>query len=176
MSRLSQLRIQDATGDAANLFSAIRKAVGKVPNAYVAIGSHSPAALSLLLQGEHSLTSLPKADVEAVRLAISTENGCDYCVAAHSLVGKSAGVPEGQLRSIREGGLTGDGKRDALLRFAKEVSMTSGPVDAARLDRVLSAGYTQQQVVELLMVIALIAFTNMFNRVNDTEIDFPSPA
>ena len=152
--------------------------MGKVPNAYATIGALSPASLSLMLSGDAALSggSLSRAEIEAVRLAVSAQNGCDFCVAAHSLVGKMAGLQPDSLRALRAGQPTGEAKLDALVGFARHVAGTRGTVEVEQVQGILEAGYTPTQVTEALLAIALIAFTNLVNRVNDTPIDFPTPA
>src|ERR1700756_3891128 len=120
MSRLSQINVNEATGVTADLFAAIKKAAGKVPNAYATIGTHSPAALGATLNGDAILakSSLDKPDVEAIKLAVSELVGCDYCAAAHTLVGKMVGLKQQETQQIRAGEATGNAKRDALVRFA----------------------------------------------------------
>lgn len=177
MSRLPVLSAQDTPDTAHALFDRIRKAAGKLPNAYALIGSYSPATLGLMVDGDAVLGQgqLSKPDIEAIRIAVSSLNGCDYCVAAHSLVGKLAGLQPDTLRQLRAGETTGDARRDALVTFVRTVAGTQGTVDAAVLDAVREAGYTPPQIIEALLAVALISFTNLFNRVNDTEIDFPIP-
>jgi uncharacterized peroxidase-related enzyme len=176
MSRLSQLSIDEATGTTAELFGAIKKAAGRVPNAYASIGTHSPAALAATLAGDATLarSSLAKADVEAIKLAISELAGCDYCAAAHTVVGKMVGLTQAETQQIRAGEATGNDKRDALVRFVRHVASTRGTVDREVLNAVREAGYTDAQVVDALYAISVINFTNSFNRVNDTTIDFPA--
>lgn len=178
MTRLSVPAIDNAPEAAAELFGKIRKGMGKVPNAYVAIGALSPASLALMLSGDTALAagSLSRSEIEAVRLAVSAQNGCDYCVAAHSLVGKMAGLAPAELQALRAGKPTGDAKCDALVAFALHVAGSRGTVAADQVQAVFDAGYTSTQVVETLMAIALITFTNLVNRVNDTVVDFPTPA
>lgn len=178
MSRFPILPIENAPAAAAGLFAQIKRGLGRVPNAYATVGSHSPGALATLLGGDAALGqgTLAKADIEAIRLAVSELNGCDYCVAAHTVVGKMVGLAPEAMKSIRAGQDSGDARRDALLRFVREVQGSRGTVPAATVDAVLTAGYTQQQVIEALLVISLITFTNLVNRVNNTELDFPQPA
>jgi uncharacterized peroxidase-related enzyme len=167
---------QDQLSDAsAELFAKVKKAVGKVPNAYAAIGGYSPNALGVLLNTDAALGkgALSKADIEAIRLAVSDINGCDYCVAAHTMVGKMVGLKPDAMRHIRSGRATGQVAQDALLHFVRIVQTTRGTVPAPVLDAVLAAGYSQQQIIEALLVVSMITFTNLVNRVNDTEIDFP---
>lgn len=178
MPRLPYPNPADAPAAAQTLFAEVRKAVGKVPNAYAAIGGLSPAALGLLLQGDALLGAgtLPKADIEAIRLAISAEAGCDYCVAAHSMVGQRVGLPTEALRQLRAGGATGEARRDALVQFALQAHRSRATLPAEQVQAVLDAGHSPAQVMEALLVIALITFTNLVNKVNDTALDFPQPA
>ncbi|BAN25086.1 carboxymuconolactone decarboxylase family protein [Caballeronia insecticola] len=176
MSRLSQINVNDATGVTAELFTGIKKAMGRVPNAYVTIGTHSPAALGATLNGDAILakSSLSKPDVEAIKLAISELAGCDYCAAAHTVVGKMVGLTQTETQQIRAGEATGNEKRDALVRFVRHVAGSAGTIDAARLDEVRAAGYSEAQVIDALFAMSVINFTNLVNRVNDTTIDFPA--
>ncbi|HZB92603.1 MAG TPA: carboxymuconolactone decarboxylase family protein [Stellaceae bacterium] len=175
MSRISTPAVERATGATAELFARIKKAAGKVPNLYAAIGALQPAALNAVLDVEAVLAagSLPKQDVETVKLAVSAATGCDYCLAAHSLLAKLAGLKPEVIRNLREGNPTGDAKRDALARFVRLLVATSGTISDDAFAAVKAAGYSDQQLVEISLAIALIIFTNTFNRINDTDIDFP---
>ncbi|WP_027820085.1 carboxymuconolactone decarboxylase family protein [Paraburkholderia bannensis] len=178
MSRLTAIKPEEATGAAAEVFAKIRKAVGKVPNAYATIGTHSPGALASILGVEAVLAggSLTKPDIEAIKLAVSEVAGCDYCVAAHTLAGKFAGLSPEAMKQVRAGEATGDEKRDALVRFVRTLVKTHGTVPQADVNAVREAGYTEQQIVETALAIASITFTNLVNRVNDTTLDFPAVA
>jgi uncharacterized peroxidase-related enzyme len=178
MSRLSVLPVAEATGTAADLFAAIKKAAGKVPNAYATIGTHAPEALgaALNLDGVLQKGTLSKADIETIRLAVSEVAGCDYCLAAHTLMGKFAGLAPETMKQVRAGEATGDAKRDALVRFVRAIVTTSGTLPAQELNAVREAGYTERQVIEIALAIAAISFTNIVNRVNDTTVDFPAIA
>ncbi len=178
MSRFTAVNPETATGASAEVFAKIKKAVGKVPNAYALIGTHTPAGLAAMLAADAALAagSLPKADVEAIKLAVSELGGCDYCIAAHTLVGKMAGLKPDEMKQIRAGEATGTAARDALVRFVRTVVRSSGTVDAADVDAVRAAGYTETQIVEALLAVTVITFTNLVNRVNDTTLDFPAVA
>lgn len=175
MTRLASHPVSDATGAAAQLFSAIQGAVGKVPNAYRDIGSNSPVVLESVLALDASLkkTTLSARDVEVIKLAVSAVNGCDYCVAAHSLMGKMAGLPADALAAVRQGQATGNAREDALADFARHLVTTRGTVDASRVEAVKAAGVSDAQIVDLTLAITAITLTNLFNRINDTVVDFP---
>lgn len=176
MSRIATPALDTATGASAEVFGQIRKAIGSVPNTYAAIGFPGPAALKAVLAADGILAagSLSKGDQETIKLLVSSISGCDYCVAAHSLLGKMAGLSLDALRHIRAGEATGDAKRDALVRFVKLLASTSGTIDEVEVSAIREVGYTDQQLVEISLAIAMTTFTNMFNRINDTVIDFPA--
>jgi AhpD family alkylhydroperoxidase len=112
-------------------------------------------------------------DLRAI-LAVSEAAGCDYCVAAHTLWGKAAGLSLEAMNQVRAGAATGDAKRDALVRFVRALVTTSGTIDYAELNAVRDAGYSEQQVIEVCLTMASITFTNLVNRVNDTTLDIPA--
>ncbi|ALV07714.1 carboxymuconolactone decarboxylase family protein [Roseateles depolymerans] len=178
MSRIPLIPQDQLSSDASALFAQVKKAVGKVPNAYATIGGYSPQSLSTLLGADAALSkgALSRQEVEAIRLAVSEINGCDYCVAAHTMVGRMVGLSPEALPQIRAGAATGQAKLDALLHFVRIVQTTRGTVPAEVLQAVIDAGYTEQQVIEALLTVSMIGFTNLVNRVNDTELDFPKVA
>jgi uncharacterized peroxidase-related enzyme len=179
MSRLHTVNPDSATGHAAEVFKAIRKAVGKVPNAYATIGSNAtPALLGQILQTNAVLSSqgtLTKRELEAINLAVSEASGCDYCVAAHTLTGKMAGYSFEQTRKLRQGGYDEDAKTHALVQFALRLVKTSGTLPEEAVEGLRGAGYRDAQIVEAVGAVSMILFTNMLNRVNDTTLDFPQP-
>jgi uncharacterized peroxidase-related enzyme len=176
MTRLTTISPADATGATAEVFAKIKKAVGKVPNAYATVGTLDPEALEVVLAVDAVIGkgSLSRSDTEAIRLAVSEAAGCDYCIAAHSLMGKLAGLSQAEMKQVRAGNATGNAKRDALVKYVRTLVGTSGTVPAAELDALIAAGYTERQVVEIALTIAQITFTNIMNRVNDTTLDFPA--
>ncbi|TDV09202.1 carboxymuconolactone decarboxylase family protein [Paraburkholderia caballeronis] len=178
MSRLSSLKPEAATGATAELFAKIRKAVGKVPNAYATIGTHSPEALGAMLAVDGVVASgtLSKPDIETIKLAVSEAAGCDYCLAAHTLAGKFAGLSPETMKHVRAGEPTGDAKRDALVRFVRALVGMRGTVPESEVAAIREAGYSERQLIEIALAITSITFTNLVNRLNDTTLDFPAVA
>lgn len=174
MPRLTTPPVTEATGQAAQLFAAIKSAVGMVPNAYAGIGSLSPVALesALHLDGALRKSSLSAQEIEAIKLAVSEKAGCDYCLAAHSLMGKKVGLSAQAIQGVRHGQASGDDKLDVLADFARLLVGSSGTVEADVVARV-RAVYSDAQIVDTLLAVTAITFTNLFNRVNDTVLDFP---
>ena len=167
--------VASATGAVAELYSRIKKSAGSVPNLFAAVGALHPPALHAVLDAEAVLaaSSLTRVDTETVKLAISAATGCDYCIAAHSLLAKLAGLSPEMIQRIRTGRPTGDAKRDALASFVRMIVITSGTITDSAFAAIKTAGYTDQQLVEISLAVALTIFTNTFNRINDTDIDFP---
>jgi len=176
MSRINTPAVDTATGATAEVYAQIKKSAGKVPNTYAAIGALNPAALKAMLQADAVLAggTLAKQDIETIKLAVSAATGCDYCEAAHSLLGKMAGLKPDVLAQIRKGEATGDARRDALLHFVLKLVKGSGTVSDADFAAIKQVGYTEAQLVDISLAIAAITFTNVFNRINDTTLDFPA--
>jgi AhpD family alkylhydroperoxidase len=147
-----------------------------VPNAFAAIGALTPAGLKAILAADAALAAgtLDKKDVETVKIIVSQTTGCDYCTAAHSMVGKLVGLTPDAVRQIRTGQPTGDVKRDALASLVRTLISTSGTLSDAAFAAIKAAGYTDTQLAEISLAVAVITFTNIFNRINDTDIDFPA--
>jgi uncharacterized peroxidase-related enzyme len=178
MSRIPVPALESATGATAEVYAQVKKAAGGVPNTFAAIGAHGPAALKVILQAEGVLASgsLSKQDQETIKLVVSASTGCDYCIAAHTVLGKLAGLKPDVLKNLRTGEPTGDARRDALARFVRTLVQTSGTISDDQFATIKAAGYTDAQLVEISLAIALIIFTNVFNRINDTSLDFPAVA
>src|SRR5690349_7572676 len=110
MTRLTTATLEAATGATAEVFAKIKKSVGKVPNAFATIGTHSPDGLQAIFAVDAAVTrsGLSDADIETLKLVVSEVSGCDYCVAAHALKGKFTGLSQEVMTRVRAGELTGD--------------------------------------------------------------------
>ena len=176
MSRMLTPAVETATGATAEVFEQIRKVAGGVPNTFAAIGALNPAALHAVLNADGVLAqgTLSKQDQETIKLVVSSAAGCDYCLAAHSVLGKMTGLKPDVLAQLRSGGATGEAKRDALANFVRRLTKTSGTISKDEFVAIKDAGYTDAQLVDISLAIAITVFTNMFNRINDTDVDFPA--
>jgi uncharacterized peroxidase-related enzyme len=178
MSRLSVPNLETDAGPSGQIHAQIKKAIGSVPNTYAAIAAHGPAALKAVLAADAVLAAgtLSRRDQEIIKLIVSAAAGCDYCVAAHNHLATLAGVKPETLKQIRESQSTSDPKRDALVRFVRNLAQSSGTVSDEDFAAIKAAGYSDAQLVEISLAFATTIFTNVFNRINDTEIDFPAVA
>jgi AhpD family alkylhydroperoxidase len=109
---------------------------------------------------------------EQLALDVGEANHCHYCVSAHSALGKRAGLTDQDILDSRRGAST-DLKADVLLRFARTVVEKRGVVEDADLAAVREAGYGDAEIAEVVAHVALNIFTNYFNNVAGTAIDFP---
>ncbi|HEY9131476.1 MAG TPA: carboxymuconolactone decarboxylase family protein [Dyella sp.] len=176
MQRINTPKLESATGAAAAIFEQIRESTGSVPDCYAAVGHLNPAALKAVLQADGVLTSssLRKHELEIVKLVVSEAARCDYCTIAHGLLSLLAGVSPVALEAIRSGQPTGNHKLDNLVRFVRTVVTTQGAVDEEAVADIRSAGYTDANLLDISLAIAVTTFTNVFNRINDTPIDVTS--
>jgi uncharacterized peroxidase-related enzyme len=175
MSRLQiPATIADAPAASQPFLEAVNKKLGVVPNLFRLI-ANSPAALEgyLGLAGALAKGALPAQTGERIALAVAEINGCDYCMSAHSYLGKNvAKLDDAEMSANRNGG-SNEPKAAPAVQFAAKVARERGRVSDEDLRAVKEAGYTDAQIVEIVVHIALSVLTNYANVVANTEIDFP---
>ncbi len=166
--------IADAPEKSRPLLDAVQAQVGSVPNLFRLVAT-SPQALEgyLGLSGALGKGALPAATRERIALAVAEVNGCGYCLSAHTYFGKNlARLDDAEIAANRMGA-SNDQKADAAVRFAAKVAQARGHVSDADFDAVRAAGYSDAQIVEIVQHVALNVWTNYFNNVFQTEVDFP---
>lgn len=175
-------RITAPTQDAAPAASqpqlaAVKKQIGVVPNMFRTIAL-SPAALEgyLGLNGALSKGSLDAPTRERIALAVAEINACGYCLAAHSYLGKNvAKLSESEIDANRRG-RSNEPKADAAVRFAASIVTARGHIGDADLSAVRAAGFSDAEIVEIVLHVALNTLTNYVNEVAKTDVDFPVAA
>lgn len=176
MPRLNVVTPEQATGQTKELYNAIERAVGGIPNIYQGVGNSAAALEGVLHIGEVLKKGrLTSAEIEAIKLAVSETYGCNYCLAAHSLLGKKAGLTDEEVISIRSGA-SQKPKIGALVKFVNAVIQPQARVSDDEVRAVRTAGYNDAQIAETLLTVAQTVFTNLFNRVHQTPLDFPPAA
>src|SRR5262249_7655590 len=175
MSRIpTPAAISDALAASQPLLEAVKKQLGVVPNLFRLV-ANSPAALQgyLGLSAALGEGALPAATRERIALAVAEINGCDYCLSAHTSLGKNlAKLDEAEIAANRNGA-SNDPKADAAVRLAAKVARERGHVNDEDLRAVKLAGYDDAQVIEIVQHVALNTWTNYINTVAETDIDFP---
>jgi len=166
----------DTTTDARakELLGAVKAKLGIVPNMTRAL-ARAPAALDAYLQMSSALSkgALPAKTREAIALTVGQASNCNYCVAAHTLIGGKAGLAPEQIIAARKG-TAADPSTNALLHFASAVVEKRGLVSASDLAAVRAAGFGDDAIAEVVANVALNLFTNYFNHVADPAVDFPA--
>ncbi|GHF52439.1 carboxymuconolactone decarboxylase family protein [Seohaeicola zhoushanensis] len=164
----------DAAPTAAQpLLEAVRKSLGSVPNLF-RITANSPVALEgyLGLSGALAKGRLSPQTRERIALAVAQINGCDYCLSAHSYLGRNlAKLDEAEIAANRNGH-SSDPKADAAVQFAAQLVQKRGQVSEAEVSAVKLAGYGEAEIVEIVAHVALNTLTNYLNEALDTPIDF----
>lgn len=175
MPRIQPVDATAADAATAELLGSVKKKLGTVPN-LIATMARSPATARAYLGFSQALGggSLPARLREQIALTVGETNGCGYCIAAHTALGKGAGLSEQETCDARRA-TSGDERERAALDFARKVVQNRGRVADADVEQVHQAGYTDGDVGEIVANVALNLFTNYFNHVAATEVDFPAP-
>lgn len=173
MQRIQSLTLDTADAAVSPLFDAIRKKMGGVPNIMRTM-AQSPAALEAYIgfSGAVEGGRFTAAQRELVALAAAGENSCDYCASAHSALGKMAGIEQSEIQQVVAGGDI-DGANGAIVTLTRKIVSQRGVLSDAEIEAFYAAGFDQGHLVELIAVTALNIFTNYFNHIAATEIDFP---
>jgi uncharacterized peroxidase-related enzyme len=174
MNRLAITPTENAPAAAQPLLAAVHKQFGMTPN-LMKLVSASPAALEgyLALNGALAKGTLDGGLRERIALAIAEFNGCEYCLSAHTYMGKNlAKLNDQEIAAARDGG-SADARNDAALRFAVRVAASRGQVSDVELANLRAAGFDDAAVLEIVLNVALNVLTNYVNNVAQTEVDFP---
>ncbi|MCB0329307.1 MAG: carboxymuconolactone decarboxylase family protein [Bdellovibrionales bacterium] len=158
-------------GKAAELLNNVKRSLGSTPNMFTTM-ANSPALLEGYLGLNSSLAggALPTKVREQIALTVAGANGCDYCASAHTFLGEKAGVNE---TDANLKGRSNDVKTQAALNFAKSLVEQRGRVADSDLQATRDAGYSDEEILEIIGAVALNTLTNYFNEAVKTEIDFP---
>lgn len=173
MQRITAVNPGAATGKAKQLLDAVQAKLGMTPNMIKTMAA-APAALEAYLNFSAAVATgaLDAKFREQVALAVAQANSCEYCLSAHSAIGKMVGLTPNDIHASREAHAA-DARRDAGLRFAQALVVERGNVSDQALTTVKAAGYSDGEIAEIVANVALNIFTNYFNHVAATEVDFP---
>ena len=173
MPRLTAIDPKEATGKAKELLDGVKAKIGMVPN-LMRTYANSAAALEGYLNFSGALGGgLLNAKLrEQIALTVADANSCEYCLSAHTAIGKMVGLNENELVASRHAG-SSDAKTDAALKFAHQIVVKRGEVLDSEVQAVRAADYSEGEIVEIVANVALNIFTNYFNHVAQTVVDFP---
>ncbi|BAM86788.1 conserved hypothetical protein [Bradyrhizobium oligotrophicum S58] len=173
MPRIALVDTTRADAGVVAALSAVKAKIGMTPNLFSTL-AQSGATLNGYLAFSDALAkgALSARQREIIALAVAQANGCEYCLSAHSLMGKGAGLSPDGLRKAREG--TADNATDAAVaRLARRVVETKGQVADADLATARAAGLDDGRLVEIIANVAINVLTNYINNAAHTDIDFP---
>ncbi|HEV2566015.1 MAG TPA: carboxymuconolactone decarboxylase family protein [Microvirga sp.] len=176
MARISALNPATASGEAKTLLDAVQAKLGMTPN-FLRVLAHSPAALGsfLGLYGIAEQGSLDPQTRERIALALAEQNSCEYCLSAHTAIGRSAGLTGDEMEANRQG-TSQDAKAAAAVAFARALVEHKGEVTNAEIEAVRKAGYGEAEIVEIIVHVGMNLLTNILGKASRIEIDFPKVA
>ncbi len=154
------------------LFANLKNGLGMVPNLYATF-AHSDTALGNYLSLQNAKSSINGKAREVVNLVVSQVNRCEYCLAAHTVVGGMVGFTPDQMIEIRQGRATFDAKLDALARLVRNIATERGHADATLVDAFFAAGWTAGNLVDAIVVIGDKIVSNYLHGATNVPIDFP---
>lgn len=173
MSRIAPIAPAEAKGEAKDLLTALEKKLGVAPNIFKCM-ANAPHVLKTFLslsEAANQLSFNPKLR-EEIALAIAQANQCNYCLSAHTAIAGKLGVPTNEIILARKGEAL-DQKSQAILKFVKLAVEKRGHVSQQEVEALKAAGVKDSEIVEIIQLIATNFFTNYFNHIVDTDIDFP---
>lgn len=176
MSRINIVDPRTATGEVKELLDGVQQQLGIVPN-FIRALANSPHALSAFLGLYRPLggAAVDKATQERIALVVAEENGCQYCVSAHTAIGRKTGLSNEEMLLNRQGD-SGNARAAAAVAFAKALNEHRGEVTAGEFQAVRAAGFSDAEIVEIISLVALNVFTNLLGKSTLVYIDFPEVA
>jgi uncharacterized peroxidase-related enzyme len=168
MSRITALSHDQAPAAALPLLDGAKAKLGMVPNLFRTL-AHSPATLGAYFQFSEALSHgvLTAPEREVIALAVGQANQCGYCLSAHTLIGKGAGLSAEAIRAAR------DGNGSTIAALAQKITVTRGQLNDADIATARATGLSDAQIIEVIAHVALNTLTNYVNHIAATVIDFP---
>ena len=173
MARINTVTYETASAEQKALFDAIQSQLGMVPN-FLKVFANSPAALKAFL-GLHSIAnagSLAPQTRERIALALAQQNSCEYCLSAHTAIGRKAGLNSAEIEANRAGA-SRDAKAAVAVRFARALVEHQGEITTAELLEMRNVGYSESDIVEVITHVGMNLLTNILGKAGRVDIDFP---
>ena len=155
------------------IFDQLQKQLGTVPNLYATIGYSSDTLGSYLsFSGGAGKGSFNGKEIEAIKLAVSEVNACQYCLAAHTALGKMAGFTEEETLQLRAGTIA-DERLNTITLLAADIARNRGKASPELLSNFFAQGFEEKALIDLISVVTAITFTNYVHGSTQVPIDFP---
>lgn len=174
MTRIPLVQPATATGDAREVLGHIQQAFGATPNMFKAVAQSAPALKAMWgFFGALGAGTIDGKLGEQIAVAVADRNRCEYCLAAHTALGRKAGASAEEMAAAQVGEST-DPRTAAALRFAIQLVERRGQIGETDVQALRAAGFDDGQIVEVLAHVALNLFTNYVNVAFDVPVDFPA--
>jgi uncharacterized peroxidase-related enzyme len=176
MSRIHTVTKETANAEQSALFDAIQAKLGVVPN-FLKVFANSPAALRAFL-GLHGIAnegSLDSQTRERIAVGLAQQNACEYCLSAHTAIGRKAGLTADEIAANRAGS-SQNAKAAVAVKFARSLVDNMGEITTAELNEVRSVGYNDAEIVEIITHVGMNILTNILGKASRVDIDFPKIA
>lgn len=173
MARINIVTPASANAEQKALYDAIQAQLGMIPN-FLKVFANSPAALKAFL-GLHGIAgngSLDPRTRESIALALAQQNSCEYCLSAHTAIGRKAGLNSDEIEANRSG-TSRDAKTAVAVKFARSLVSHMGEITTAELLEMREAGYSESDIVEVITHVGMNILTNLLGKAGRVDIDFP---
>lgn len=173
MARIRIVTPESANAEQQALYAAIESQLGMVPN-FLKVFANSPAALKAFL-GLHAIANTGSLDPktrERIALALAQQNSCEYCLSAHTAIGRKAGLEAAEMQANRAGS-SQDAKAAVAVQFARSLVAHMGEVTTAELLAMRDAGYSESDIVEVITHAGMNILTNLLGKAGRVDVDFP---
>ncbi|WP_137841424.1 carboxymuconolactone decarboxylase family protein [Aquabacterium sp. UBA2148] len=176
MSRINVIDQHNANAEQKALLDAIQGQLGMVPN-FLKVFANSPVALQafLGLHGVANAGSLSPQTRERIALALAQQNTCEYCLSAHTAIGRKAGLTGDEIAAARAGS-SEDAKAAVAVKLARSLVEHKGDITTAELIEAREAGYSDADIVEIITHVGMNLLTNILGKASRVDIDFPKVA
>lgn len=173
MPRIRPVDAGNSNEQTQQILKSVKTKMGMVPN-LISTMAQAPVVAKAYLEFSGAMASgtLSQRVREQISLIVGEANSCGYCVSAHTALGQAIGMSEQETIAARKGDLE-DHKENAAIQFAQKVVLERAKVADCDLDQLRQVGYTEGEICEIIANVALNIFTNYFNEIVETEIDFP---
>lgn len=173
MNRIQPQDPAKLTGKAKELTDGIQAKMGSIPNVFKLM-ANAPVVLESYLNFSGALAQgvLSPRIREQIALVVAEANKCEYCLSAHSVIGKGAGLSDEEMMAARKGEAM-DPKAEAIIQFARKMVIQRADMQDADIETLKRTGVTDAELAEIIANVSLNLFTNYFNHVAAPEVDFP---
>lgn len=173
MSRIETVNPEEATGETREMLDAIQLKLGMVPN-IMRMFANSPKALAAFLGLFENISKgvLDPKIGERIALAVGENNGCQYCVSAHTAIAQKAGLDRDEITNARKGS-SADSKADAAVKLASALNKDRGEITSIQFAQAKEAGLSDAEIIEVITYVGLNFLNNILSNSMQIEIDFP---